>query len=349
MLTGPRIIAGRRPLEIVRLIGVSALQGPSYAAGASNLSLVGECEAHRQRYISGATEVIMEATGGARRTRSAGGSSAIVLSSSAEERRARYAGGASAMTISGAAQAVDPWAVAALSRMVSPPVDFIARLDSGARILRAAGVLDLLDVLYICGSYSQASARLNLCSASFALTEVNSPTWTAWASGAAPGGYTGGGAAYLDTGANPSVDFVRATLNSASYGAWAGLDLTTGFSLGDTNNRVSINPRTGGNQISIRVNSPAGLTSAAGTALTAIGLTVGNRPSATLREGWKNGVLIVSDTQAPSSTPTDLFLLRNAATYSANQICAAFAGASMTSAQHLALYGGIGTMLGVPV
>ncbi|MFG1409527.1 hypothetical protein V5G24_00305 [Xanthobacter sp. VTT E-85241] len=185
------------------------------------------------------------------------------------------------------------------------------------------------------------------------LSEINNPTWAAWAPGApgAPGGYGGNGTtSYLDTNADPSFDFSKATLSSASYGAWTGLNLTSGFSLGDTNNRVSINPRTSGDQIVVRVNSPSGLTSAAGTVPTAVGLTVANRPSENLREGWKNGVLVVSDTQAPSSLPVDLALLRAGATYSANRVLAAFAGAALLSpAQHLAAYRGLATMLGVAV
>ncbi|HQS11314.1 MAG TPA: hypothetical protein PLK13_21050, partial [Xanthobacteraceae bacterium] len=70
-----------------------------------------------------------------------------------------------------------------------------------------------------------------------------------------------------------------------------------------------------------------------------------NRPSENLREGWKNGVLVVSDTQAPSSLPVDLALLRAGATCSANQVSAAFAGSSLTAAQHLALYSALRTYL----
>ncbi len=176
--------------------------------------------------------------------------------------------------------------------------------------------------------------------ARFDLSAVNSPVFSV------DRGYSGNGtSSYLDTNADPSVDFSKATLSSASYGGWAGLNLTSGFSLGDANNRVSINPRTSGDQINVRINSPSGLTSTAGTAPTAVGLTVANRPSENLREGWKNGVLVVSDTQAPSSLPVDLALLRAGATCSANQVSAAFAGSSLTAAQHLALYSALRTYL----
>ncbi|MEP9368648.1 hypothetical protein [Xanthobacter sp. VNH20] len=232
--------------------------------------------------------------------------------------------------------------------MSSPPADFIARLDTGARILRAAGVLDLLDALYLFGSYSQASARLNLCSSSFSITETNSPTWAAWVSGASPGGYTGGGTAYLDAGANPSTQFTRATVNSASYGAWISAELANnGFALGDlAGTLLLVQPRSATNAASARVNDLSGL--AVGTA-TSLGLTAGDRSGASARNLYRNGVSIGSDTQAASAMPATMYVLRRSSTYYPGQVSAAFAGSSLTAAQHLAVYRGIAAMLGISV
>lgn len=244
------------------------------------------------------------------------------------------------------ARGVDPWAAAALSRMASPPADFITRLDAGARILRAAGVLDLLDVLYLCGSYSQASARLNLCRSSFALTEVNSPTWTAWASGSS-GGYTGGGTAYLDTGADPSTQFTKATLNSAAYGAWVSSEtVSNGASIGSLS-LLTVAPRSSSDAINSRVHITS---SATATGITSsIGLTSGNR-SGTAVTIYRNGSSVGSATTTATGMPTELWLLHAfPASYYPGQVSAAFAGASMTASQHLALYRGIAAMLGVPV
>lgn len=350
MLTGPRIIAGRRPLEIVRLIGVSALQGPSYAAGAAEINIDTTAGARRAQRAAGVGGATIEVAAGARRTRRLVGQSATTLSAAGSGRRTRRANGAAiiALAASASAQSVDPWVAAALARMSSPPVAFIERLDAGARILRAAGVLERLDVLYLCGSYSQASARLNLCSSSFPLTEVNSPTWTAWASSASPGGYTGGGTAYLDTGANPSTQFTRAGVNSASYGTWVSSELANaGFSAGDlAGTLMLVQPRSATNSASARVNDTLGL--AVGTA-TSLGLTAGDRSGASARNLYRNGVSIGSDTQAASALPATMYLLRRSSTYYPGQISAAFAGASMTASQHLALYRGIATMLGISV
>lgn len=239
----------------------------------------------------------------------------------------------------------DPWAAAALSRMTSPPANFVTRLDTGARILRAGGVLDLLDALWLCGSYSRTAARLNLCSSSYALTEFNTPTWTAWAAGA-PGGFTGGGTAYLDSGANPGTNFTKASLNSASYGAWVSSELADGgFAVGDASGAsMLVQPRSASNAMSTRVNDAFGIAVGVGTS---IGLTAGNRSGSAARQIYRNGASAGSDTQVSTSMPATLYLLRRSSTYYPGQVSAAFAGASMTAAQHLALYRGIGAMLGV--
>lgn len=241
---------------------------------------------------------------------------------------------------------IDPWAAAALKRMTAPPASFVRRLDAGARILRIAGVLDLLDVLYLCGSYSQASARLNLCSASFALTEVNSPTWAAWAPGA-PGGFTGGGTAYLDTGADPSTQFAKATLTSATYGAWIASETVSNSPAIGSLSLVTVVPRSSSDAINSRVHITSSATATG--VLSSIGLTSGNR-LATAVTVYRNGGLVGSATTTATGMPAELWLLRALpANYYPGQISAAFAGASMTASQQLALYRGIGTMLGVAV
>ncbi|MFG1461711.1 hypothetical protein V5F77_02345 [Xanthobacter sp. DSM 24535] len=181
----------------------------------------------------------------------------------------------------------------------------------------------------------------------FDLTEINNPTWTASAPGA-PGGYTGNGTtSYLDTNANPSVDFVRMALNSACYGAWAGLNLTSnGSILGDAAGAagvVYIRPRDPGGGVIGRINSGSGF----GIDIAdARGLTVLNRTGPTEAQIYKNGVNIFQAAPASSTMPTTLHLLRQAIYYP-GQISAALAGASPTPAQHLAAHQGLAAILGV--
>ncbi len=178
--------------------------------------------------------------------------------------------------------------------------------------------------------------------ARFDLSAVNSPVFTV------DRGYSGNGTtSYLDTNADPSVDFARASLNSAAYGAWASLNIaaTNQHLMGDTAARVIVTPRLANDSLTIRAHSPSGLSSPAGSVTSSLGLSVANRDGASSRGAYKNGVLVVGDTAAPTAMPADLFVLRAGAAYSANQISAAFAGASMTAAQHLALYSALRSYL----
>ncbi|MFG1462128.1 hypothetical protein V5F77_04440 [Xanthobacter sp. DSM 24535] len=179
----------------------------------------------------------------------------------------------------------------------------------------------------------------------FDLTEYLGVTWTAGAPGA-PGGFTGNGTTgYLDTNANPSVDFTRMSLNAACYGAWTAINTTsTSAILGDpVDGVVYLRPRDSSGVVVGRINSSAGF----GTAIAdARGLTVLNRTGTTAAQIYKNGVNIFQAAPLSSTMPTTLHLLRQS-TYYPGQISAAFAGASLTPSQHLATYQGIGAIMGV--
>ncbi|MFG1466073.1 hypothetical protein V5F77_24710 [Xanthobacter sp. DSM 24535] len=181
----------------------------------------------------------------------------------------------------------------------------------------------------------------------FDLTEYLGVTWTAGAPGA-PGGFTGNGTTgYLDTNANPSVDFTRMSLNAACYGAWTAINTTSnGSILGDAAGAagvVYIRPRDPGGGVIGRINSGSGF----GIDIAdARGLTVLNRTGPTAAQIYKNGVNIFQAAPASSTMPTTLHLLRQSIYYP-GQISAAFAGASLTPSQHLATYQGIGAIMGV--
>ncbi|MFG1410272.1 hypothetical protein V5G24_04085 [Xanthobacter sp. VTT E-85241] len=180
--------------------------------------------------------------------------------------------------------------------------------------------------------------------ARFDLAEMNNPTWAAWAPGA-PGGFVGGGTTYLDTVADPSFDFTRASLNSATYGAWVSSETITPNSvLGATVSSIPVVPRSDVNTTYCRVHSNVSLTVPGAT--TSLGLTVGNRSAANALQLYRNGASIGASAAASSAMTTELWVGRNVGTYYPGQVSAAFAGASMTAAQHLALYRGLAAMLG---
>jgi hypothetical protein len=183
--------------------------------------------------------------------------------------------------------------------------------------------------------------------ARFDLAEMNNPVWTAWTPGA-PGGFVGGGTVYLDANADPSFDFTRASLNSATYGAWVSSETITPNSvLGATVSSIPVVPRSDVNTTYCRVHSNVSLTVPGAT--TSLGLTAGNRSAANALQLYRNGVSIGANTAASSAMTTELWVGRNVGTYYPGQVSAAFAGASLTAAQHLALYRGIAATLGVTI
>ncbi|MFG1423925.1 hypothetical protein [Roseixanthobacter liquoris] len=175
--------------------------------------------------------------------------------------------------------------------------------------------------------------------ARFDLSAVNSPLFTV------DRGYSGNGTtSYLDTNANPAQDFNRLSLNSATYGTWVPSEIAiTSMSMGDAANLVLIQPRNDTGAVAARINDGGGITRSVASS---VGLTAGDRAAAAARSLYKNGVELASDTTGVSvAMPTELYLLRRGVTFYPGQVSAAFAGASLTAAQHLALYSALRTYL----
>ncbi|MFG1464231.1 hypothetical protein V5F77_15175 [Xanthobacter sp. DSM 24535] len=171
----------------------------------------------------------------------------------------------------------------------------------------------------------------------FDLTAVNSPAFTM------DRGFTGNGTtSYLDTNADPSLDFARTSLNSAAYGVWVSSETpSSARALGQGDSTTVVSPRSPADQANIRVHDGGTLV---GAAPSSIGLTAGNRSGATARQMYRNGNVAASDAFPSSSMSTALWLLR-ALSYYPGQISAAFAGASLTAAEHIALHGALRTYL----
>ena len=117
----------------------------------------------------------------------------------------------------GSRSSLDPATQALLDQATTdgytaPTGTYLTALDAYIVYLKAQGIWDLLDVLYLPSSGGDSDfACYNLKDPTqFNLTKVNSPTYTIGE------GFTGNGTtSYLDTNWNPSTNGVNYTLNDA--------------------------------------------------------------------------------------------------------------------------------------
>lgn len=209
-------------------------------------------------------------------------------------------------------------------------------IDRTIKSLRAAGVWDKLDILYLLAAHDEQAARQNWKNpGTFTLTAVNAPTFTA------DQGTAGDGAtSYLETNYNPSTQGVGFTRNDASIFVWSrtqALDAGPCFGQASTSTANFIIPRSTGDLMTSRINVNTSTTVANTDGR---GLYAFSRTASTVQEGFKNGVSTGAGvTNASVAIPNvTLNLLKNVATYSTTQVAAAGAGASLTTAQHAALY-----------
>jgi hypothetical protein len=205
------------------------------------------------------------------------------------------------------------------------------------RRLKAADIWQKLDVLWMLAAHDAQAARLNWkAPASFALTAVNSPTFTA------DRGYAGNGSSsYLNTGWDGATNGVNFTQDNASAFVW---DLTnrggiTRCSLGNssTTSATTIYPRSMANVYFGRVNDFA----AGGLANTSSdGFFITNRTSSTALTSYRNAVSIGSHGSVSSvaMASQDFYIgaLNNVGTaglFSSDQHACAGMGADLDSQQ----------------
>jgi hypothetical protein len=214
------------------------------------------------------------------------------------------------------------------------------------RRLKAADIWSRLDVLWMLAAHDAQAARLNWKNpASFALTAVNSPTFTA------DRGYAGDGTtSYLDTSFVIGTHAVQYTRDSASLGAYlnAGTDTAAGVAYGGVIDGVGTGafgqPITATNKLRGRVNA-AGSGETPSTVLTRLGLSVLDRAISTDMVGYRNGASLGSVASASVPVPVTLSCwwcgVNNGLTLASpldNRIAMGFYGASLTATQHTALY-----------
>lgn len=216
------------------------------------------------------------------------------------------------------------------------------------RRLKAADIWAKLDVLWMLAAHDAQAARLNWKTpASFALTAVNSPTFTA------DRGYAGNGTtSYLNTGWNPSTNGVQHQLDNACYGAIvnAGTDADSGAvsigGLDGVGNGSQMRPRNNSptpGTISGRLNQTT-TTEFSGSSTTIRGTTLFDRSASTLvtayRNGLANGTLATVSSSRPNVSLWIGAASNNGAFSSGSdfRVSMALAGGSLTSAQHATLY-----------
>jgi len=217
------------------------------------------------------------------------------------------------------------------------------------RRLKAADIWAKLDVLWMLAAHDAQAGRLNWkAPASFALTAVNSPTFTA------DRGYQGDGStSYLNTGWNPATNGVNYTLNSACTGVYhnttggAGNDAHVSMGSSDLTNASFIVAHAGssGNIMRVRVNTATSYNGTA-TITTRVGLTVADRSSSILTTLYRDAVAVDTTSNASSaiaSQPVYLLTLNvagspGATNYTTARLATAFNGASLTTTQHTALH-----------
>lgn len=222
-------------------------------------------------------------------------------------------------------------------------------ISNTIRRLKAADIWTKLDVLWMLAAHDAQAGRLNWKTpASFALTAVNSPTFTT------DRGYAGNGTtSYLDTGFILGTHAVQSTATAACAGVYLNGGTTTPASgavnlgVNDFTNSTIL-PRgtsSGGTGMRGRINSTT-TNDLSGTLTSPMGLYVLDRPSNTTLNGYDDGVLNGTVAQSSAALPATYSVYLGAnnsigpgpANFSDNRIAAAFMGASLSAAQHLALY-----------
>lgn len=229
-------------------------------------------------------------------------------------------------------QVVDPAAAAYFARLTpAPSAQYQSYYNSLFKALRAAGLLGVLDGLWVMATGQAQWAQQNLIQNSFNLTPVNAPAFTV------NQGYASNGtSSYLGTGFVPSTAGGHFALNSASLGVWT-LDTvaSSGVPIGarttSSTNQSMLVPGTSSGQFRVNQNTTSALTSSA------IGFIAGARSASNLVTGYNAGASIgtVADVSTALTT-LEIYLgaLNNAGTasnFAAVRLAVGFLGDGLTA------------------
>lgn len=209
--------------------------------------------------------------------------------------------------------------------------------------LKSAGVWSKCDALYVIAAHDAQAAGLNWIAPSggYNLTAVNSPTFLA------DRHYVGDGStSYLDTGMVRDA-LSNYTRNSAHIAAWSRNSPTANANrsiLGSSaGNNCKINTQRTSLQSYTRLNCSVDVICAVPDGS---GLFAANRSGASAEEVYRNGSSIGSGTTASAALGAhNIWLLRDSLGYSLNQVSFASVGASLSAAEHSALYNAVATYM----
>lgn len=242
-------------------------------------------------------------------------------------------GAAVSLTMPNAAKTA---ALALIARMsVAPTSGRAAEVYALISALMTAGVWARLDLLCVLAAHDSQAACLNWVGPSYNLSAYNSPTFTT------DRGFTGDGvAAYLEAaGYNPGAGGVNHALNNAAMGVWVrtpssvgGIDVFTG------NGRLSRRD-TAGDDYHYRINDG---TSTYGPGGSSAGLFAVDRPDAATKRRFLGGVATGDFAVASVANAAYLRLFSTGTgSFSNAEVAAVFAGASLTTVHHAALYAAV--------
>jgi hypothetical protein len=238
-----------------------------------------------------------------------------------------------------------PETQAIIAAMTTPPSpERVALIDSLARELKAAGVWDKLDLLYVMAAHDAQAARINWKNPAQIATAVNSPTFTV------DEGYAGDGStSYLDSGVNMST-VSNYSQNSAHMGVWSLTNVsdTAYLDCGIIGvNTSTINMRNSSGNMTGGANATTGAVSVA--VADSLGHGLVNRSGSTAQQLYKNGASIGSNTQVSSSiSPNGNFGIgrRGTVSYSPRQFAFAHFGGSLTAGEVTSLYNAFNAYMG---
>jgi hypothetical protein len=207
-------------------------------------------------------------------------------------------------------------------------------IDETIKALKDAGIWSKLDMLYMLAAHDSQAARLNwLNPAGPALSAVNSPTFTT------DRGYAGNGtSSYLNTSLSPNT-FDHLRRDSAHLGFWQVTNASTNSNdigiFGDANTRLR--NYNSGSSLAGRLHDA---TTGIFTTSSSTGHAVINRSAASARQFYQSGTSVGTDSVTSTAGPSgsSLNLLRADASYTADQLAAAHAGASLSSTEVANLY-----------
>lgn len=240
-------------------------------------------------------------------------------------------------------------AAALVARFTAPPpASRKALIDTFVGALKTAGVWAKLDFLHVMAAHDAQAARQNWIADAFHASVASGPVFTA------DRGYqTDGLASYVETNFNPSTAVGKFTRDSAVFGAWNLTDEAWGASLAssagwfDGVDGVTILFRNLSDLSGGRINQAAGVT---GTTAVSTGIVAVDRSGPSETAVYQNGSSIAAGAGASTELNDATFSYgRVTATgFSERQFAMGFAGQSLSSGEHAALYAaGLAYMQGV--